>query len=252
MIKSVPLLALLFFAVPLPSSAQPTATKVKRQVAAPSNTEPKPKDAATKALGTTTFVRVLHAIPSGTKVDVFVGPVKLASNRGFTGITSYVSVKIGKTPVKVLATGTESPVIVTDSFNLKPGKHYTIAIYGKRSPVLVSIDESRGKASLEKARVRAIHLSPGAPELLVTAPSERSRTGYARIAAKAIKYGKTGSKLTVPKTTTIQLRTIEGKLIKETKPLTFEANQRYSAFIIGEIGGSGKNALDVLVKSAGK
>lgn len=250
MIKSVPLLALLFFAIP--SSAQSTATKGSRQVVAPGNKEPKTKDAANKALGTTTFVRVLHAVPGGPKVDVFVGPVKLASNRGFTGITSYVSVKIGKTPVKVLATGTESPVIVTDTFNLKPGKHYTVALYGKRSPVLVSIDESRGKANIEKARVRVIHLAPGAPELLVTVPSERSRTGYARIASKALKYGKTGSKLTVPKTTTIQLRTVEGKIIKETKPLTFEANTRYSAFIIGEIGGSGKNALDVLVKPAGK
>lgn len=244
--KLVPLLALSFSVFVRPTSAQTT----NKKVVAPKKTI----QVVTKTTGTIApaFVRILHAVPGGLKFDVYADSLKLASNRGFTGITSYIAVKNEKTILKVFKAGTLSPVIVTDSFNFKRGKHYTVAIYGKKAPALLSINESNGKTNGGKARVRAVHLAPGAPELLITSPSTRNDAGYTKFVSKSLEYGKAGSKLMAPKTTTVQIRTMDDQLIKETMPMSFEAGKRYSAFIIGEIGGAGKNALDVLVKSAAK
>jgi hypothetical protein len=180
-------------------------------------------------------------------------PVRSSSplNRGFTGISSYISVKNGKNAIKVFKVGTTSPVIVADSFTFARGKYYTVVIHGKKTPQLLSINESSGKENLEKARVRVVHLAPDAPELLATTPSTRGDLGYAKLIPKSLEYGKSGSKLLAPKTATIQIRS-EEKLLKETPEMSFEAGKRYSAFIIGEVAGKDKNALDILVKTAGK
>lgn len=253
MLKTVPLLAL-FCSFIGASSAQAAPQKADKKVVTPGMIQPKStsvKGAINTANPTTAFIRVLHAVPNGPKVDVYLGSLKLASNRGFTGLTSYISVKSGKNALKVFSAGKTSPVIVADSFTFARGNYYTVVIYGKKVPQLLSINESKGKENLEKARVRAVHLAPGAPELLVTTPSTRGDLGYAKLVPKALEYGKSGSKLVVPKTTTIQIRTEEA-LLKETPEMNFEAGKRYSAFIIGEIGDSKTTALDVLVKPAGK
>jgi len=255
MLKIVPLLAVNFFFISeIPVQAAPK--KADKKVVTPGIS--KVKTASTKAAGIaipsttpTAFVRVLHAIPNGPQVDVYAGSLKLASKRGFTGISSYVSARNGKNAIKVFKAGTTSPVIVADSFTFARRKYYTVAIYGKKTPQLLSINESSGKSNPEKARVRAVHLVPGAPELLVTVPSTRSDLSYAKLILKSLEYGKSGSRLLTPKTTTIQVRT-EEKLLKETPKTNLEAGKRYSAFIIGEIGGAKTTALDVLVKPAGK
>ena len=252
MTTPVPPLALLFFAIFSLSQSEASPKKADRKVVTPGLIEEKrTPNKVTSLIATTAFVRVLHAIPNGPKVDVFVGSLKLASKRGFTGISSYVPVKNGKNSFKVFNAGKTSPVIVADSFTFARGNYYTIAIYGKKVPQLLSINESKGKENMEKARVRVVHLAPGSPELLVTAPSTRGDLGYSKFISKPLEYGKTGSKLIAPKTTTLQIRT-EDKLLKETPEMNFEAGKRYSAFIIGEVIGTRTTALDVLVEPAGK
>ncbi len=255
--KIVPLLGLTFsiaFASSPLCPAQITAKKGDKKLVTPGATAPKigkkPADSSTPI--STAFVRVLHAVPGGPKVDVFAGSLEIASNRGYTGLSDYLPIKVGKSTFKVFNAGTTSPLVTTDSFNFKGAKYYTIAIYGKRSPVLLSIDESRGKANIEKTRVRAVHLAPGAPDLLITSPSTHNDAGYMKLVAKPLKYGKMGSKLSVPKVTTIQIRTLEGKLLKETPALSFDAAKRYTAFIIGDIYDTKDNKLDVMVKLAGE
>lgn len=251
--KIVPFLALNFL---LNSAlmAQAAPKKADRKVVTPGvgeikSASPKAAGIVAPVVASTAFVRILHAVPNGSKIDVYAGSLKVASNRGFTGITSYISIKGGKNALKVFKAGTTSPTIVADSFTFGRGKYYTLAIYGKKAPSLLSINESNGKTNLEKARVRAVHLVPGAPELLVTAPSTRGDLGYAKFISKPLEYGQSGSKLTAPKTTTIQIR-IEEKLLKETPEMNFQAGKRYSVFIVGEIGGKDKNALDILLKPA--
>lgn len=253
--KIVPAITLIFF-VASPSLAQ-APPKADRRVVTPGETTVKvtlSKTAPTvmTIMPTTAFIRVFHAVPGGPKVDVFDGTLKIASNRGFTGITSYTPVESGKHSLRVVATGQNSPNIVADSFNFSRGKHYTVAIYGKKAPQLLSINESNGKETIEKAKVRVVHLVPGAPELMVTAPSTRGDLGYAKFISKPLEYGESSSKTFKPKTTTIQIRTAEGQLIKQAPSFNFEAGKRYNAFIVGEIETTKTNTLEVIVKSAGE
>lgn len=230
-----------------PLLAQPANPPAARKTSVKPNAEKKVVRA-----GATAFLRVLHAIPGGPNVDVYDGSVKVASNLGFKGISNYMEVKSGKSNFKVVGTGKTEPAIVTDSASLVKGKYYTLAISGKQAATLTSINESNGKEMPDKARVRVVHLAPGAPPVLITAPSTRAASGYTKFLAKPLEYGKSGSKTANPMTTKLQVRTEDGKIVKETDEIKLEAGNRYSAFAVGEVGASGAGAFDVIVKPAAK
>lgn len=229
---SVPLLA--------QPADQPTAMK---------KTEAKPKaeKKVVRASGTA-FLRVLHAMPGGPSVDVYDGSTKVASNLGFKGISDYMEVKSGKNAFKVVGAGKTDPAIVSDSASLVKGKFYTLAICGKQAPTLMSINESSGKEMPEKARVRVVHLVPGAPAVLVTVPSTRAAAGYTKFIAQPLEYSKLASKTVKPDTTKLQIRSADGKIIKESAEIKLEAGKLYSVFAVGEVGATGANAFDILVK----
>ncbi len=227
-------------------------------LAQPATEQPKPVKKAAKAekkvvrAGGTAFLRVLHAMPGGPSVDVYGGSVKVASNLGFKNISDYMEVKSGKSNFKVVGAGKTDPAVVTDSATLTKGKYYTLAISGKQAPTLTSINESNGKEMPEKARVRVVHLAPGAPAVLITAPSTRAAAGYTKFLPKALEYGKSGSKTANPMTTKLQIRTEDGKIVKETDEIKLEAGNRYSAFAVGELGANGAGTFEVIVKPAAK
>ncbi len=202
--------------------------------------------------GGTAFLRVLHAMPGGPKVDVYDGATKVASGLSFKSISDYMEVKTGKSAFKVVGAGKTEPAIVSDSSSLVKGKFYTLAIMGKQAPTLMSINESNGIEMPDKARVRVVHLAPGAPAVLITIPSERAAAGYTKFVAKPLEYGSVGSKTAKPMTTKLQVRSEDGKMIKESAEVQLEAGKRYSAFAVGEVGATGAGALDIIIKPVGK
>ena len=242
--------------VALPLFAQPATDK---PVVAPGAKAAEPKKARAKTdkkvVGAPgiAFVRVLHAMPGGQAVDVYAGSTKIGSNLKFKGFSEYTEIKSGKSAFKVVATGKTDPPVVTDSATATKGKFYTIAVYGKQAASLLLINESTGKADPTKARVRVVHLSPGAPAVTITAPStQKAKLGYAKFVTKPLEYGKTASKLAKPATLKLQIRTADGKLVKETADVKLEAGKRYSVFAVGEVAATGAGSFDVLVESAGR
>ena len=149
--------------------------------------KPQPKS-ETKSVPAVAFVRVLHAAPNGSKVDVYDGSRKIAAGFGFKSIGDYIKVKSGKSTIQVVGMGQTSPTIVTNSFSFVKSKHYTLALFGKYTPTLLSVNESTGREIPEKARVRVIHLALGASTVLITIPSERNENGYVKFIAKSIDY----------------------------------------------------------------
>lgn len=242
-------LALIALFIISPLSAQPvTNNSADKKVIAPQKSKTVPRRDL-KRTPQISFVRILNAALITPKIDVYNGPVKVAANLGFKAINNYVAVKSGKNSIKVVVAG-KTVTLATDSFTFVKSKHYTVAVYGKRTVALVSINESNGKETPEKARIRVVHLVVGSPTFLTTVFSSRNESGYAKFTAKPLLYGKAASKTIKPKTVKLQFRTEEGKLIKETDDLTFDAGKRYSVFAVGEIGGVGTNALDFLVNTA--
>lgn len=238
--------SLLCIAAPL--AAQPaapeTAPKASKVV------KPKAPRAAPKMAGIA-YVRVLHAIVGGPAVDVYAGSTKIASNLVFKGVSNYMEMKSGKSNFKVVGTGKMEPAIVTESKLLAKDKFFTLCITGKEAATVLFINDSTGQEMPEKAKVKVVHLSPGAPDVLVTVPSARARAGknytsFVGTAAKPLSYLKSASKSAKPMTTTIQVRTLDGKIIKEVPDVKFEAGKRYDAFAVGEVGPT----FDIVIKPA--
>ena len=206
----------------------------------------KPKVAKTPRVAGTAFIRVLHAIPNGPSVDVYSGSTKIASNLSFKALSEYMDIKSGKGTIKVVPTGKTEPAIVSEAKTLAKGKFFTLAITGKQAASLLLVNDSIGKEMPDKARVRVVHLAAGAPSVLVTVPSTRGKKGYANFVAKPLAYLESAAKTAKPMTTTVQIRTQDGKIVKEVAGVKLEAGKRYDAFALGEVG----STFDVLVKPA--
>jgi len=219
--------------------------------ATPVAAQPATKPAKTKAAKTTrvagtAYIRVLHAMPGGPSVDVYSGSTKIASNLSFKSLGEYMDVKSGKNTIKITPVGKTEPSIVSEDKSLTKGKFFTLAITGKQKAALLFVNDSTGKEMTDKARIRVVHLAPGAPDVLVTVPSTRGDKGYANLIAKPLEYQKSASKTVKPMSATIQIRTQDGKLVKEVSDVQLQAGKRYDAFAVGEVGSS----FDVLVKPA--
>ena len=225
-------IALLLCAAPL--AAQPTTKAAKT------------KAARTTRVAGTAYIRVLYAMPGGPSVDVYSGSTKIASNLSFKSLGDYADVKSGKNELKVVPAGKTEPVIVTQAKSLTKDKFFTLAITGKQAASLLFVNDSTGKEMADKARLRVVHVAPGAPDVLVTVPSERAKIGYTKFVSKPLGYQKSASKTVKPMTTKIQVRTQDGKLVKEISDVQLQAGKRYDAFAVGEVGSS----FDVLVKPA--
>ena len=215
-------------------------------VLAQPNAPAKPKATKTTRVAGTAFIRVLHAIPGGPSVDVYSGSTKIASNLSFKSLSNYMDIKSGKSALKVVPTGKTEPAIVSEAKTLAKGKFFTLAITGKQAASLLLVNDSIGKEMPDKARVRVVHLAPGAPSVLVTVPSTRGKKGYANFVAKPLAYLESAAKTAKPMTTTIQVRTEDGKIVKEVADVRLEAGKRYDAFALGEVG----STFDVLIKPA--
>lgn len=220
--------------------------------AAPLLAQPADKPASPKAtkrivrVSGTAFLRVLHAIPNGPAVDVYAGTAKVASNAQFKTLGDYVSVSSGKSALKVVVAGQSEPALVSEEKSLTKGKYFTLVITGKQAPSLLLVNDSAGKGIADKARVRVVHAAPGVPDVLVTVPSARTASGYANLLANPLGYGTTASKSVKPTTTSIQIRGLDGHLIKEVSGIELQAGHRYDAFALGALG----STFDVLVKPA--
>ena len=230
---ALPLMSLLFAA---PLAAQPAQ--------APKVAKPKADKKVVRTTGTA-FIRVLHAMPGGPSVDVLSGSTKIGSGLTFKEFSPYTEVKSGKNDIKVMPAG-KTDLVISQDKPLTKGKYYTMAIMGKSKPALMFVNESAGKAMPEKARVRVVHLAPGAPDVMLTMPSTRAKSGYTKFVPKPLAYGAMASKTFKPMDTAIQIRTQDGKIVKEVTGLKLEAGKTYSAFAVGEVG----STFDVLVKPA--
>ena len=198
-------------------------------------------------------VRFLHAAPGAGSVDIYArGDEKIKTGMAYKELTNYTEVKSGKMPLKITATG-KTDALISGAVTLTKDKWYTVAAYmDGATPAVIGINESSGVEMPDKARVRVVNLVSGSDGVAVTKPSTRAEDGSANFVAKPVLLGKSSSKTLKPATETIQFRDSAGKMLKEMPDMKLEADMRYTAFIVGKAGGTGADAVDVIVKDAAK
>ncbi len=240
------LLALTMFSC-APLLAQPADAPAKKPAAK------KPAATKTTTVAGTAHVRFLNAAPGAGAIDIYAREgEKIKTALPYRGMTDYTDVRSGKMALKVTATG-KMEALITDAATLTKDKWYSIAICtNKATPMMMLVNESSGKDYPDKARVRVVNLVSGSDGVAVTKSSTRAADGTANFLSKPVLFGTSASKTVKPMTETIQFRDTEGKLSKEMPDMKLDAGARYSAFVIGKTGGTGDDAIDVIVKPAAK
>jgi hypothetical protein len=183
-----------------------------------------------------TYVRVLHAVPQGPKVDVYFDGKKQANDFRFGSLSKYMRLPAGIHRVSVMTNGSPSRTLFSSSRRFRINRFYTVMAYGTQSrPVFRVLDETSGTTHPRMARVYVSHLSAGAPAVDVVARTEGGR--WVTL-LRGLRYGQTRTLLVSPTKATLYLRS--GGYVVHTIPgVELQAGRRYSAFAFGRVGARG-------------
>lgn len=112
------------------------------------------------------LIRVLHAVPGGEQVDVYINETPFYKDLGFTEFSPYVYVPQGNYTITVYPADTQENPILSENINVNAGELVTIAVSGSENDIkLVPVVEETETVSGNNAKVRVVHLSPNAPNV---------------------------------------------------------------------------------------
>lgn len=112
------------------------------------------------------YIRILHASPDASAVDVYANDKLIAKNLSYRDFTSYLNVPSGNTNIRIFIAGRKlNPLINTNIFI--PSKSiFTIAASGLSSKIeLLAIPEPVNAVQSGKVLIRFAHISPNAPNV---------------------------------------------------------------------------------------
>jgi len=136
-------------------------------------------ETTTEATETTTAadtanVRVAHVSPDAPAVDVLVDGSAVLEEVSFGTVSDYLEVPGGDRQVEITAAGGD-PSVFSGTVTVTAGMDYTLAAVGEISEgadqpfeVLV-LEDDNSDPGADTARLRAVHASPDAPAVDVTA-----------------------------------------------------------------------------------
>lgn len=175
------------------------------------------------------LLRAKHASPDAPAVDVLVNGVTALTNVAFPVTSAYLPVMKGPINLKVNVAGTATTVLNADLV-LDARKAYSVFAVDLVSKLaaLVVEDDLRAPAA-GKAKLRAIHLSPDAPNVDIWVNGAKALSNVPFKAASPyleVPAGSTNVKVAVAGTTTVVL---------EATP-TLLAGEIFSAIAVGTLG----------------
>ncbi len=185
-----------------------------------------------KIAGPNSFLRVLHAVPGGPKVDVFIDGQKKLNDVTFGSMSKYLRLSSGYHVFSVKSNN-PSRTLVQGARNLRADDFYTLGAYASHSRTrLFALDDSLGSVPSSQARITFAHLSPGAPPVDVVATT---KTGRSYLLLRKLGYGhmRAANVPAVPMTITLRYR---GGILKTVPNVEPRAGRKYSAYAIGRIG----------------
>ncbi len=192
--------------------------------------------------GPASFVRVLHAISGGPKVDVYIDGKKQLNDYTYGGLSKYLRLSAGYHAFSVRSND-PARTVLAGGRTLSSGGFYTIAAYGVPSrPRLLTFQDSGGSVAFNQARLTVFHLSPNTPPLEVLATVKATGRTYRLF--NRLRYGQIRASYVPAVPMTIRLR-VNGHTIKTITGVEPRAGRKYAAYAIGNEGQDFKILLDV-------
>lgn len=146
--------------------------------------------------GSDARVRVGHLSPNAPNVDVYVDDSVVLEDVAFGTVSDYLALSAGTHAVEITAAGDPDTSVFQGDVTLEAGTDYTVAAIGEVGenadqpfePVVLE-DDNEPPGS-DTARLRAVHASPDAPAVDITAGDtvlfdgvEFSGSGYTEVPA---------------------------------------------------------------------
>jgi len=177
----------------------PTATDADTE--SPTETESEETETDETDTGTSTggaMVRVAHMSPDAPNVDVYVDDEPALEDVPFGAVSDYLSLPANTYTVRITPAGDSETTVFEGDVTLEEEQAYTVAAIGEVSegadqafePLVLEDDNE--PADGDTARVRAVHASPDAPAVDITAGDgetvlfdgvEYGQSGYAEVPA---------------------------------------------------------------------
>lgn len=175
------------------------------------------------------FVRVLHALPGGPKVDFYFDGQKTLNDYRFGGNSKYVKVPSGYRRISVRSND-PARTLFSRTPRLRPNDFYTGIAWGTPSrPRFTLHNDSAGNVPFNRARITFFHLSPGLPPVDVVGTTQ---TGRSYRFLRGLRYGQIRYAHVPAVPMTIRL-VAYGRTVKTYTGAEPRAGRKYSAYAIG-------------------
>ena len=182
------------------------------------------------------YVRLLHAMPRGPKVDVYIDGAKKFNDADFGSLSKYIALPAGYHSFSIVTNAEPKQperTLLSRARTLRGGSYYTVGPYGvKEQPKLLAFSDSSGGLQADTARLTLFHLSPGAPPFDVYAVTQTGRT-Y-RLATR-LKYGQIRAIYVPPVPMTIRFM-VGRSVYKTVTDVAPRAATKYDIFALGRVG----------------
>jgi hypothetical protein len=193
-----------------------------------------PGDGAAAVPGTA-LLRLVHASPDAPALDVYIDQQRVTTALKFADATTYVAVPSGSRAVQVLAAGAGAgtKALIATNVDLQEGLAYTIVAADRLAQIgAVVLTDDLTSDPGSKAYLRLVHASPDAPAVADVA------VAGGPVALRNLPFKAASAYLPLdPGTYAFEVRPAgTTQALATTAPLTLEAGQLYTAFVVGELG----------------
>ena len=119
----------------------------------------------------TSLARIFHAAPNAPAVDVYLNNMLVAQELEFAKLTDYMQLPMGQYNVQIYAAGDKSNPVISAMLDVPQGEVLTVAATGDMNDLklIVLNDNSESGVIADGSTIRAVHLSPNAPGVNITA-----------------------------------------------------------------------------------
>ncbi|PSP80756.1 DUF4397 domain-containing protein [Halobacteriales archaeon QS_4_69_225] len=150
-------------------TATPTGTETDTETDTPTDTE---------MMAASARVRASHMSPNAPNVDVYVDGEAVLEDVPFGETSGYLELDAGTYAVEITPAGDSETTVFSGDVSVEAETDYTIAAIGEvgddtdQSFEALVLEDDNSDPGSDTARVRAVHASPDAPDVDITADGE--------------------------------------------------------------------------------
>ena len=112
------------------------------------------------------LVRVLHAVPDGEVVDVYINDTLFFKDLVFRQFSPYIYLPEGSYDMSVYSANTRENPLISRNINVDKNKLITIAMVGNAGTLrLLNIEEGIEIPTKGKSKTRVVNLVPNSPDM---------------------------------------------------------------------------------------